>query len=332
MTWLAWRQHRFHVGAVLTLLGLVAVYMLATGIGMNARYHSSGLVNCMPGNPTTACKQLAYEFTREFPLPFQLAVFAAIGLLPLLAGVVVGAGLVASNTEIGVHRLAWMQSVSRTRWLTVKFALVSVPLLAGTVALQALLTWWMVPLAAAYGGLHPFSPLFFDLSGLVPVAYVICALAVGTATGTIVGRFRAGLGLAVLTFAALRAAIFVVRPHYMPPLSVSYPVGYDQQPAPVLNGYEVSEKIVDAAGRLVSDHHGYTFPNPVMAADCPNLPNLATPDQLSACASHAGLHFVAYYQPADRYWLFQGIESAIFLAVTVALLGLTVWWLQRRVS
>ena len=67
-------------------------------------------------------------------------------------------------------------------------------------------------------------------------------------------------------------------------------------------------------------------------ADCPDLPRLPTPDQLSTCANHAGLHFAAYYQPADRYWLFQGIEAAIFLAVAVALLGLTVWWLRRRVS
>jgi hypothetical protein len=38
------------------------------------------------------------------------------------------------------------------------------------------------------------------------------------------------------------------------------------------------------------------------------------------------------FQPDSRYWPFQGIESAIFLGVTVVLLGLSAWWVSRRVA
>jgi hypothetical protein len=38
------------------------------------------------------------------------------------------------------------------------------------------------------------------------------------------------------------------------------------------------------------------------------------------------------FQPAGRYWTFQGIESGIYLALTLALLALTVYWLGKRLA
>jgi hypothetical protein len=39
-----------------------------------------------------------------------------------------------------------------------------------------------------------------------------------------------------------------------------------------------------------------------------------------------------FYHPAGRFWLFQGIESAIFVSLSVALLAGTVWWMRFRVT
>jgi len=36
------------------------------------------------------------------------------------------------------------------------------------------------------------------------------------------------------------------------------------------------------------------------------------------------------YQPADRFWIFQGIEAAIFLALALGLVALTILWVRRR--
>jgi hypothetical protein len=36
--------------------------------------------------------------------------------------------------------------------------------------------------------------------------------------------------------------------------------------------------------------------------------------------------------PAARFWLFQGMETALFVALALALLGLTIWWVRRRIS
>jgi len=53
---------------------------------------------------------------------------AALGLVvlvvPALIGVFWGAPLIARELETGTFRLAWTQSVTRTRWLAVKLGVV----------------------------------------------------------------------------------------------------------------------------------------------------------------------------------------------------------------
>ncbi len=48
------------------------------------------------------------------------------------------------------------------------------------------------------------------------------------------------------------------------------------------------------------------------------------------CLHAKGLFFHHLYQPADRFWLFQSIEAAIFLVLAVGLITLTIWWVRRR--
>jgi len=50
------------------------------------------------------------------------------------------------------------------------------------------------------------------------------------------------------------------------------------------------------------------------------------------CLRRHGIIGVVTYQPADRFWLFQGIESALFLGLAAGLLALTVWWVRSRIA
>jgi hypothetical protein len=52
---------------------------------------------------------------------------------------------------------------------------------------------------------------------------------------------------------------------------------------------------------------------------------------LNCLASH-GIRIAVTYQPAGRYWAFQWTETAIFLALALALAGYCFWRLQRRRS
>jgi hypothetical protein len=51
-----------------------------------------------------------------------------------------------------------------------------------------------------------------------------------------------------------------------------------------------------------------------------------------ACAHSHGLLYKVMWQPASRFWLFQGIESAIFFGLAAGLLALTYWWIRKRIS
>jgi hypothetical protein len=58
---------------------------------------------------------------------------------------------------------------------------------------------------------------------------------------------------------------------------------------------------------------------------------------MHACLAQAWAYLpqlreVLTYQPANRYWPFQAIETAIFLALALALAGFCFWWVRRRIS
>ena len=49
------------------------------------------------------------------------------------------------------------------------------------------------------------------------------------------------------------------------------------------------------------------------------------------CVTDHGFQAKTVYQPADRYWLFQGIESAIYLLFATILVAMTFWWTKYRI-
>jgi hypothetical protein len=36
------------------------------------------------------------------------------------------------------------------------------------------------------------------------------------------------------------------------------------------------------------------------------------------------------YQPANRFWALQWAETALYLALSGVLVGMSLWWLRRR--
>jgi len=46
----------------------------------------------------------------------------------------------------------------------------------------------------------------------------------------------------------------------------------------------------------------------------------------------AQLYVVQYFQPGDRFWAFQTIESAILGALAVVILGFAIYWVTRRAT
>ena len=45
----------------------------------------------------------------------------------------------------------------------------------------------------------------------------------------------------------------------------------------------------------------------------------------------SGVQTVAVYQPADRFWTFEALETGIFLLLAVLLISFSAWWLRHRI-
>jgi hypothetical protein len=236
-----------------------------------------------------------------------------LALLPLVFGVLLAAPFVL-ELEQGTYRLAWTQGITRTRWVTLKLGLLVAAALLSGLALTALLTWWHAPLDHLYGTFQPGS---FDVEGVVPLAYTVFAVALGLAVGTLLRRTVPAIVVSLVGFLALRLGLEAwVRPTYQPPVVTAMTTGRFQR-----SNWLLGNSFRDRLG-----HHLDMFD---VLRTCGTAHGASiTP----SCLQRHGIVNVVIYQPGDRFWLFQGIETAIFLGLAVGLLALTVWWVRERVA
>ena len=334
MIWLTWRQHRQQALAGAVGLGALAVFLAVTHAGMASTFRSTGLANCL-ATPGRDCGPLAEVFDRQYHgLQFLAALFLVV---PLLVGLFWGAPLVARELEQGTFRLAWTQSVTRRRWFSTKVALVAGGAVVGTAAFATLATWWSGLFVRA--DTNRFSPGIFDIRGIVPVAYVVFALALGVLVGTLVRRTIPAMAATLGGFIAVRVLLTMfLRTHYMAAKTVTAPVstqgggvkfGFDD-PA---GAWILKQVTLDRTGAVAGPGGGFDLG--FLRTSCPGVipaGRLPTQPELTTCVHRLGLRFVTTYQPGSRYWAFQGIEFAIYAALTVALFVAAAWVVRRRLA
>lgn len=325
MIWFTWRQHRGEALLALGVLAVGSVYLLITGLSMTHTLQDSGLGACLAQHPDTGnngpCGFLAGLFLNQYGpfIPFA----AALLLLPILLGVMVGAPLVAREYEQRTRLLLWMQSITRMRWLSVTLALMVGASLLASGVLFFLLNWWYHPLDLLLG---KFNSVTFDFTGPVFIASSLMCLMVGIATGTLTRRTVLAIFLTLALIAAIRIVVeFNLRPNYQPQVVVTWPVaqvGQDQSLGlanpPITLGREdwnISSGYLDAQGNR---SNGFRCTSAAQ-----------TPLQ---CAKDGGYRNYLAYQPASRFWTFQWIETGIYLAISAVALALTVWLVRRRLN
>jgi hypothetical protein len=322
MTWLTWRQHRAQFYAGAALLAALAVLLLITGLQMASQWHSA-LAACTAAH---TCTNQGGLFLGNRAVGFL--VIMTLGT-PVLAGLFWGAPLVAAELEAGTSPFAWMQSITRKRWLTVTTGWM---LLAAAVwggAISALVTWWSGPDNALH--LDAFNPGRFDIMGIVPVAYALFAMALGITAGALLRRTLPAMAVTLAGFIAVRAVIALwLRPHYMSAITTTYNVlhGY----TPPGSYWPLAQGILGPTGQPIStDTVGPVIagiPLSYLPASC--APNAGANHIAPSCAQAlARFHGFVTYQPAGRYWAFQGIEAGIFLLLAAILLTVTAVVLLR---
>jgi ABC-type transport system involved in multi-copper enzyme maturation permease subunit len=294
MIWVSWRQHRSQAIGCLAVLAGLAIYAIVVGSSMRTAFGSDGLAgSCLARTQGTVCPAGVSAFMNEFGSEVNIAFWSVALIVPGLIGVLVGAPLIARELEYGTWRLAWSQTVPRSRWLAVKLALVTGGLIILGAAMTAVITWYRAPMDQLTGHLQHN---IYDFEGLVPTAYILCAFGFAVLAGLLIRRSIPAMIAAFIPWLAIRLVVeFVFRPHFMTPLTarVNCPPS-----APCSTGISSVPQATGHIGDWVlgTDVHGWV------------------------------------YQPAGRFWTFQFIEAGIFVALTAAALGATIWLLHRRAA
>jgi hypothetical protein len=203
--------------------------------------------------------------------------------------------------------------------------------------LSLLITWWASPIDRAggfpvsVGTLTRFSPVLFGARGIVPVGYAAFAFAVGVTAGVLIRRPLPAMAVTLAVFlAALLIMPNLVRPHLLPPVTATVPVTVNLSTAVVGHNGTLTVPVTDLPGAWIFSNQTITPSGRVFV-----LPDVAacqsgTQQQCDAWLATQHLRRQIAYQPASRYRAFQWYETAIFLALALALAGFCVWWTRHR--
>ncbi|MFD5825272.1 ABC transporter permease subunit [Lentzea sp. NPDC060358] len=319
MTWLIWRQHRTEVCVLGVLAGLFGAVLLVLGTQAHDLFPGGPATCAGEAGATDACTAAFRRLDDRYGFVENL--LAAFYVVPVVIGAFLGAPLLARELEDGTWQLAWTQAVPRMRWLTAKLVALAGVTAALTGAFTAVLTWFRQPFDAWEGRFQYDS---FDLQGLVPVAYALFAFGVATAAGALLRRSLPAFGVAFGAFLAARMGVaLLARPSYATPLTALEPIptAGAKERGPGFADWTVEQGYADAAGRRVSSAEYHDLE---AAADRAGTP-------LGQFLHAQGFQRVRVHHPADRFWTFQLIETALFVTVAAVLIGVVVWRVRRRI-
>jgi hypothetical protein len=213
--------------------------------------------------------------------------------------------------------------------------------------LSLMVTWWSSPLDRVR--LTPFTS--FDQRGLVPVGYAAFAFVLGVTAGVLIRRTLPAMATALGGFAAARLVVaHWGRPYLVSPLQITIPDttiaatgSSSASGAPDPRDWVISDQTINAKGHVIGQFgsvgpsgnttvslgaHGIAIQG---AGSCPSL-HSQTPRNVQRCVGQLRVREVLTYQPIGHYWALQWIELAIFLGAAVALSGLCLWWVRRRLT
>ena len=309
MGWVIWRQHRATLAVVLVALGAASVYLYIAGQQI---HQETGYLVAGP--------QLSLAMTL-----FQV-------IAPLI-GAFVGAPLLARELETGTFRFAWTQGFGRARWVIATLAPLAIAVTTVTGAFGLLFSWAAGPRIGGVGGLSPLAGLTFDLRGVAIAGWTLVAFALGVLAGVLIRRVVPAMFATVVAWSGLAVLAGFLRRYYGGPLVTSklnlpssawvMSQGWTHDGRPVTAS--TVNQVLQNFGVGIVGRNSQIGPLSGSASGA-HASNVNPMQYLS----HHGFALLSTYQPASRFWPFQWIEGGWLLVVALALMGVTVWLVQRR--
>jgi hypothetical protein len=316
LVWLTWRQHRAVIVTGLAVAGMVTGSMLYVAARIATINQECKNTACPPGSAQAASLTGLFGLTN---LSIYLTIIVLI--LPLLAGVFVGAPLLAREHEQRTLLLAWSQDITPQRWLWTKFALLGVLTAAAAAAVSAAAGHLahIVSIATGKSLFSLGSGAGFLVTGMLPLVQTMAWLAVGVALGAAYRRTLPAIFTALTGYIAVLFLVVWQYPTLMTPLTARVPISGNQDftsrlGANILVIYQGMDMIYDASGHAM---------NPAAVQSlCPSANS-------DPCRAQHHLMEALRYQPGSRIPDFHLILACGYFAlgaITVA----AVWWLVRR--
>jgi hypothetical protein len=317
LVWVTWRQHRVALAGVAVLFGVLALYLLITGLQIHSDYRA--MASCHP-----AGSALCQVTSKPFGDYHQTAGYVCFILLliPPLVGVFVGAPVLARELETGTFRFAWTQGCGRLRWAVAKLALLAIAVTAAAGAFSLLFSWYYQPFfAARFDGV--LAPQLFVLRGVDYAAWALLAFSLSAIAGALIRRTVPAMAASLAAWAGLYlATVLKLRQHYQTPLLTKGSPSYYNPP------WVVSTWYTGPNGATVGQQ---TIRN-VMAYAPASVRNSRNPNAASAyLTAHHYTQWTSYH-PESRYWHFQLIEGGWLLVLSVILLAATIWLVRRKAA
>jgi len=315
-------------------LAALGVLLTVTGRSISRAYEASGAATC--GTDCDGAFSLFLdEVLRGGTGTLYDVVTLVLFVVPALVGIFWGAPLVARELETGTYRVAWTQSVSRTRWLMSKLAVVGGATVAVVGVCTAAVTLWAQRIDTAVG--DRILPGGFTARGVVPVGYALFALALGTAAGVLIRRTVPAMAVTVAGYAAVAVAFESwIRARLVAPVRTGRPFDMSALDA-LMIGPEGemtvigSENLPDAwvlTNQTVTPA-GEVFTGPADPRFCAeDVAQRACDDWVDSL----GLRQELVFHPADHFWPLQWIELGLLVVAAASLVALCFWWVRRRLT
>jgi hypothetical protein len=248
-------------------------------------------LQCSGGQATISCDPSVFyakwRAISQVPL--------VMDLFPILGAIFIAAPVVAGEIEAGTLDLVWTQSITRTRWIASKTALIVGEGVVVGIGLSLAISWWRQPFDELDG--TRMASLSFDQEGIVTVTIFFFALSLGLAASAVLRRTLPAIAIVLLLFSIVRVSVPLLVPHVMPAVTAV-----------------ATEGTILPAGLLVAE-------SPV------NIPCPSGSLQGQVCqVDEISVITDAYF------WRLQMSEGAVYVILGLVFVWVTFYWVRRGIG
>lgn len=198
----AWVIHRSTFVVLGVLFVALAAGIVVPGLSVHRDYAQFMAKGCLGHATTKGCPQLLAAMSGEESFLSNLAVL--LHLVPLVAGVFIGAPLLSRELESSSFRFTWTQGMGKFEFELRRFVLFAGSTVVIAVALGLLIGWFAHPIERVGLASHWNAPLF-DTTPLVLAAWTFFSMAAGTLIGLAIGRTVSAMAATAILVGGLLA-------------------------------------------------------------------------------------------------------------------------------